>query len=349
MAVKFATGVDAQSQRIINVASPSSGTDAVNKTYVDSNLAGLSWKQQVRAATTTAGVLALTFENGDTLDGVTLATNDRILIKDQAVATENGVYIVAASGSPTRATDADSSAELNSATVFVLAGTVNADTAWTQTTDNPTIGSSNIVWTQFGAGGGVTYTFGDGLVEAGGDVDVELTANSGLSLSGGTLGVASSIAGSALTLTSGVLDVVPGTGLEISSDTVRIAAAAAGDGLTGGGASALAVNVGDGLEIASDLVAIDLATNSGLAFSSGDLSIDTSIVARKFVGSIGDGSTTAIAVTHNLGTKDCVVGLRLNSDDSVIYADVVMTSTTVATVTFAVAPASNAVRFTAIG
>ena len=137
--------------------------------------------------------------------------------------------------------------------------------------------------------------------------------------------------------------------MEISSDTVRIAAAAAGDGLTGGGASALAVNVGDGLEIASDLVAIDLATNSGLAFSSGDLSIDTSIVARKFVGSIGDGSTTAIAVTHNLGTKDCVVGLRLNSDDSVIYADVVMTSTTVATVTFAVAPASNAVRFTAIG
>lgn len=97
-----------------------------------------SWKQAVRAATVTAGTLASSFENGDTIDGVVLATNDRILIKDQAAPAENGVYVVAASGAPTRATDADSSTELVSAMVPVSEGTINADTLW-NCTNNATI------------------------------------------------------------------------------------------------------------------------------------------------------------------------------------------------------------------
>jgi hypothetical protein len=92
-------------------------------TYVDAKLAGLSWKQAVRAATTAAGTLATSFENGDAIDGVTLATGDRILIKNQATASENGIYVVNASGAPTRATDADAGAELVNATVYVSEGT----------------------------------------------------------------------------------------------------------------------------------------------------------------------------------------------------------------------------------
>jgi hypothetical protein len=116
--------------------------------------AGLSWKQAVRAATTAALTLASDFENGDTVDGVVLATGDRILIKNQAAQTENGIYIVAASGAPTRATDADSGAELVGAAVFVSEGTANADTAWTCTTNATiTLGATNIVFAQFGAGG----------------------------------------------------------------------------------------------------------------------------------------------------------------------------------------------------
>lgn len=108
-----------------------------------------SWKEPVRAATTAAGTLATSFENGDTIDGVTLATGDRILIKNQAAVAENGIYTVNASGAPTRATDADDGSELVGATVWVNIGTVNADTIWACTTNPPiTLETSLIIWIQ---------------------------------------------------------------------------------------------------------------------------------------------------------------------------------------------------------
>lgn len=123
------------------------------KTYVDAKVAGLSWKQAVRAATTAAGTLASGFENGDTIDGVTLATGDRILIKDQASGSENGIYTVNASGAPTRATDADSGAELVNASVYVSEGTTLQDTQWTCTTNAPiTPNSTALAFAQIGTG-----------------------------------------------------------------------------------------------------------------------------------------------------------------------------------------------------
>ena len=154
------------SNLITNVATPVSGTDATNKNYVDSAVAGLSWKQAARAATTVAGTLATSFANGQVIDGVTLATGDRILIKNQATQTENGIYIVQASGAPVRSTDADTGAELVGATLYIDQGTTNADTGWTQTTNAPiTIGSSNIVFVQFSGSG--SYTAGTGLTLTG--------------------------------------------------------------------------------------------------------------------------------------------------------------------------------------
>lgn len=133
-------------------------TDATTKAYVDSVLAGLSWKTSVRAATTVAGTLATSFANGQAIDGVTLVTGNRILIKNQAAPAENGIYVVASSGAPTRATDADTGTELVNATVYVSEGTNNADTGWTQTANAPiTIGTTGIVWAQFsGSGTGVS-------------------------------------------------------------------------------------------------------------------------------------------------------------------------------------------------
>lgn len=130
-------------------------TQKATKTYVDAKVAGLSWKQAVRAATTANGTLATAFENGDTVDGVVLATGDRILIKNQSSGAENGIYVVAASGAPARATDADSGAELVNATVYVSEGTTNADTQWTCTT-NATItpGSTSLSFAQLATGGG---------------------------------------------------------------------------------------------------------------------------------------------------------------------------------------------------
>jgi len=110
----------------------------------------LSWKQGVRVATAAAGTLASSFENGDTVDGVVLATGDRILLKDQTSQTENGIYTVNASGAPTRATDADSSAELVSCAVFVEEGTVNKDKAFVCTNNATiTLGSTSIVFVGF--------------------------------------------------------------------------------------------------------------------------------------------------------------------------------------------------------
>jgi hypothetical protein len=121
------------------------------KSYVDNLVAGLKWKPTVIAATTAAGTLASDFENGDTIDGVVLTTGDRILIKDQAAGAENGIYVVAASGAPTRATDADAGAELVNATVIVEQGTVNADKAFVCTNNAITLGSTAIVFVNFAA------------------------------------------------------------------------------------------------------------------------------------------------------------------------------------------------------
>lgn len=148
------------------LASDTDGTLAANsdanlptqkavKTYVDNLINGRSWKSPVRAATTAAGTLASSFENGDTVDGVTLATGDRILIKDQATASENGIYVVAASGAPARAVDADSAAEMLNATVVVEEGTANADKLFTCSTNAPiTLGSTSLTFTQIGTVGG---------------------------------------------------------------------------------------------------------------------------------------------------------------------------------------------------
>lgn len=120
------------------------------KTYADNINQGVKWKTEVRAATTVAGTLATSFENGDVIDGITLVTGDRILIKDQAAPAENGIYTVNASGAPTRATDADSGTEIKQAAVFVSEGTVNADNAFVNTTDGTiVINTTGIVFVPF--------------------------------------------------------------------------------------------------------------------------------------------------------------------------------------------------------
>ncbi|CDO34039.1 hypothetical protein [Novosphingobium sp. KN65.2] len=113
-------------------------------------LATAAWKEPVRAATVAAGTLASGFENGDTIDGVVLATGDRILIKDQAAPAENGIYTVNASGAPSRAQDADTGSELVNATVAVSEGTTNADKIFTCTTNaSITLGTTALTFVDY--------------------------------------------------------------------------------------------------------------------------------------------------------------------------------------------------------
>jgi hypothetical protein len=160
-------------------------TQAAIKAYVDALLAGLSWKQAVRAATTAAVTLATDLENGDSIDGVTLATGNRILVKNQAAPAENGIYVVAASGAPTRATDADSGAELVNASVYVSEGTTLADTQWTCTTNATiTVGSTSLAFAQLSSGGGGVAT--DSIWDAAGDLAVGTGANTAAKLTMGS-------------------------------------------------------------------------------------------------------------------------------------------------------------------
>ncbi len=110
-----------------------------------------TWKEPCLVATTTGGTLSSSYANGSTVDGVTLATGDRILIKNQGFGTgagsENGIYVVNSSGAPTRASDANTADGLYGASVAVTKGTVHADTWWACYADKPiTVGSTDLYW-----------------------------------------------------------------------------------------------------------------------------------------------------------------------------------------------------------
>ena len=170
--------VDVSSARITSVATPTSSTDAATKAYVDAQLQGLDVKNSVRVATTANGTLASAFANGQTVDGVTLATNDRILLKNQSTGSENGIYTVNASGAPTRATDFDSNSEVTGgAFFFVEEGTVNADNGFTLTNDGSiTVGTTALTFTQFSGAGQVTA--GDALTKTGNTLAVAVDDSS---------------------------------------------------------------------------------------------------------------------------------------------------------------------------
>lgn len=191
--------------KITNLATPTADADAATKAYVDATRTGLDVKQSVRAASTASVTVTYTAAGGtstrgqitaapNTLDGVTLAANDRILLKDQGTGAQNGIWVVStlgtgANGVWDRATDFDADAEVTAgAFVFVEEGTTNADSGWVLTTNNPIIigGASGtaLVWVQFSGAG-------------------QITANNGLTKSGNTISLAAISANSVLANATG--------------------------------------------------------------------------------------------------------------------------------------------------
>lgn len=113
--------------------------------------AGLKYRS-VRVATTANGTISTAYANGQTVDGVVLVTGDRILLKNQTTASQNGIYTVNPSGSPTRATDADLWVEIVSSVAIVSAGSTNAGSVWLCTVnDGGTLGSTDITYIDYGS------------------------------------------------------------------------------------------------------------------------------------------------------------------------------------------------------
>lgn len=136
-------------------------------TAVDNARTGLDVKESVRAATTAP----ITLSNTQTIDGVALAVGNRVLVKDQATASQNGIYIVD-SGAWTRALDANTDAKVNPGLfVFVEQGTVNSDSGWILTTDAPiTLDTTSLTFAQFSGAGQITA--GNGLTKTGNTLNV---------------------------------------------------------------------------------------------------------------------------------------------------------------------------------
>ena len=134
---------------ITGLGAPSSGSDAATKTYVDDLVAGLKTRIICRAATTANVTLSSDLQNGDTLDGITLATGNRVLVKNQSTASQNGVYTVVASGTASRDTDFDAIGELAGQLVIIQEGSTNAEKMFLCTTDSDaSLGSDTITFTE---------------------------------------------------------------------------------------------------------------------------------------------------------------------------------------------------------
>jgi hypothetical protein len=167
------SSVSFNSQTLTNLADPVNPQDAATKAFVDAARSGLDVKASVRVATTAN----ITLSGTQTIDGVSVIAGDRVLVKNQSTGSENGIYVVSASGW-SRASDADANAEVTAGLfTFVEEGTTNADSGWVLSTNAPvTIGTTSLSFAQFSGAGQVTA--GAGLTKSGNTIDVA-TADAG--------------------------------------------------------------------------------------------------------------------------------------------------------------------------
>jgi len=330
-----ASSLNMGSNQIINLADPSSAQGAATKNYVDSAIAGLYWKEACLLATTTT-LPAYSYLNGSsgvgatitatatgavTIDGTVLALTDRLLVKNEVGGNQpyNGIYTVTTAGAPgvqlvlTRAIDYDSTATINAGdAVFIESGTINATSAWVQTTVGPiNVGVTDLDFVQFSGPG--SYTAGTGLTLVG--VQFSLTTPVTIS-DGGT--------GTAFTSQSFAF-IGPSSGSGAPSFRALVASdiPTLNQNTTGSAATAAVATTADGLATSSTTVVVSGATapTSGqvLTASSGTLASWVSPSAGGISALTGDvtasgsGSVvaTAAATQPNITTLSNASGVSI--------------------------------------
>ena len=304
--------VSLNSQKITNLATPTADGDAASKSYVDGVSQGLDVKDSVVAATTANITIATALNNGDTLDGVTLSTNDRVLVKDQSTASQNGIYIVGSS--PARADDLAAGVDAAGMFTFVEQGSTNADQGFVCTSNkgSAVVGTNNLAFSQFSGAGNLTA--GDGLDKSGNEFSVDLKSNGGLVIESTELAV--DLAASSITGTLAVSD--GGTGSTTSSAARTALGLAIGsnvqaydadlDNLSGcqsGGSAALAA-----------LTSTEIQILDGATVTTSELNILDGVTATATELNIMDGVT---ATTTEINLLDGVTATttELNHTDGV--------------------------------
>ena len=283
---------------------PSDANDIASKSYVDSTINGLDVKASVRVATTAAITIASDLNVGDTIDGITLADGDRVLVKDQATGSENGVYVAGAT--PARAADFDADSEVTAgAFFFVEEGTTNGDNGFVLTTDDDiTVDSTSLSFSQFSGGGQITagdgmtksgntlnVVGGDGITANANDIAVDIAANSALAIVGGALDVTIDLSDSTNDVT-GTLAVANGGTGQTSLDDI-----------TDAGSSRITVTNGSGVLVGGGSnLTLDVAeANLDLANMGGSLALASQVSGTLAIANGGTGATTAAGARTALG------------------------------------------------
>ena len=302
------------------IATPTDAAHIATKGYVDAARQGLDVKQSVRAATVGAINISADLEAGDLIDGVTLVAGDRVLVKNQSTATENGIYVAVASGAASRSSDANGTAdtgELKPGTfTFVEEGTVNSDKGFVVSTNGTiTIGSTSIAWTQFSGAG--SFEAGDGLSQSGNTINVNVTANR-TAITADAIDISANYVGQSSITTLGTIT----TGVWNGTDV------AVADGGTG----------------ASD--ATSARTNLGIKTTAGAATTTTATLARVAAqGNTAHSSgTSTTAVVHNFNTTDVIVQVYEVATGETVIGDVNRTNPDTVTVVLLGSHAANAFR-----
>lgn len=288
----------------ISVATPTSDGHAATKGYVDAARSGLDVKQSVRAATTATINLATDLVNGATLDGVTLATGDRVLVKDQGVGgaahVDNGIYVVVASGAAGRAADADESAEVTAGMfTFVAEGTTNADSGWVLTTNDAiTLNTTPLAFAQFSGAGQITA--GAGLTKTGNTLNVGGTTDR-ITVNTDSVDIASTYVGQSSITTLGTI----ATGTWAATD-VEIAHGGTNASTEAGARTNLASAASEATGRTTSIPSLARTAKQGCAASVTGVSTTT--------------------VTHNFGTTDVMVQVYEISTGATVIGDVTRTN-----------------------
>ena len=303
--------VSLNSQTITNLSDPVNTQDAATRGFVEATAQGLDVKDSCVAATTGNITISTALNNGDTLDGVTLATNDRVLVKDQSTSSENGIYVVGSS--PARADDLAAGSDAAGMFTFVEQGTVNADNGFVCTSNkgSAVTGTNNLTFAQFSGAGQITP--GDGLDKSGNTLSVDLKANGGLVIESTEIAVdlgASSITGTLAIGDGGTgatsasnarsnLGLVIGTDVEPHSDKLtELATMGQTTANSLADLSATEVQILDGATVTT----AELNILDGVTSTTAEINVLDGITSTTAELNIVDGDTSASSVT--LGASD---------------------------------------------